>query len=324
MKNNYTMPIILKKQLRAPFKAKDYILHEELQNAVEVAIALGQPLLITGEPGTGKTKLAFKVADELSKDPSANFSPKPLIFNTKTSSAARDLFYTYDAISHFQAANIKREDGQAGARTADFIELQALGKAIALTNPEKIDRSNFATPLPAQPQSSVVLIDEIDKAPRDFTNDILNEIENYSFNIKEQNNYQIDREDSRQIVVIMTSNSEKNLPDAFLRRCVFYHIPFPSAELLMEIVKTQLGGGTAFTDQALRELLSKFEDIRRQAVRKKPATAELIGWLRVLEMQQYLEKGPAEQEKLLLQNLSILVKTKEDLEAIRALFKEAG
>lgn len=318
------MPITLKKQLRAPFKAKDYILHEELQNAVEVAIALGQPLLITGEPGTGKTKLAFKVADELSKVPTANFSPVPLIFNTKTSSTARDLFYTYDAISHFQAANIKREGGQAGAKTADFIELQALGKAIALTNPEKIDRSNFATQLPEKPQSSVVLIDEIDKAPRDFTNDILNEIENYSFNIKEQNNYQIDREENRQIVVIMTSNSEKNLPDAFLRRCVFYHIPFPSAELLMEIVKTQLGSSTNFTDQALRELLSKFEEIRRQAVRKKPATAELIGWLRVLEMQQYLEKSPAEQEKLLLQNLSILVKTKEDLEAIRALFKEAG
>jgi len=317
------MPITVKKQLRKPFRAEDYILHEELQNAVEVAIALGQPLLITGEPGTGKTKLAWKVADELSKDGKANFSPKPLIFNTKTSSAARDLFYTYDAISHFQAANIKQEAGQPTAKTADFIDLQALGKAIALTNPEKLDASRFATKLPAKPQSSVVLIDEIDKAPRDFTNDILNEIDNYAFRIKEQDNYQVDRDVNQQIVVIMTSNSEKNLPDAFLRRCVFYHIPFPSSELLMEIVKTQLGSSTSFTDQALQVLLAKFDDIRRQAVRKKPATAELMGWLRVLELQGYLEKSTHEQEKLLLQNLSVLVKTKEDLDAIRALLKEA-
>lgn len=316
------MPISIKRQLRTPFRAKDYILHEELQNAVEVAIALGQPLLLTGEPGTGKTKLAWKVADELSKDKKSNFSPEPLIFNTKTSSNARDLFYTYDAISHFQAANIKREVGESMAKTADFIDLQALGKAIALTNPGEIDASRFATKLPPQPQSSVVLIDEIDKAPRDFTNDILNEIENYAFRIKEQDNYQVERDENHQIAVIMTSNSEKNLPDAFLRRCVFYHIPFPNPQLLMEIVKSQLGSSTSFTDQALQHLLARFDDIRRQSVRKKPATAELIGWLRVLELQGYLDKEQRDQEKLLLQNLSILVKTKEDLDAIRALLKE--
>ena len=263
------MSITLRQQLKKPFRAKDYILHDELVNAVEVAIALGQPLLITGEPGTGKTKLAWKVADELSKNKNANFSPEPLIFYTKTSSAARDLFYTYDAISHFQTANVKREEGQEAPKTADFIELQALGKAIALTNPAQTDASNFATSLPDKPQSSVVLIDEIDKAPRDFTNDILNEIENYAFRIKEQNNYQVNYDDRSQIVVIMTSNSEKNLPDAFLRRCVFYHIPFPSGELLLNIVQSQLGGATSFTEKALRDLLVLFDRIRKQAVRKK-------------------------------------------------------
>ncbi len=322
------MSITLKKQLRAPFRAKDYILHNELVNAVEVAISLGQPLLITGEPGTGKTKLAWKVADELSKDKSAHFSPEPLIFYTKTSSSARDLFYTYDAISHFQAANVKREAGKKAPQTADFIELQALGKAIALTNPARIDASNFATVLPDKAQSSVVLVDEIDKAPRDITNDILNEIENYAFRIKEQNNYQVDYDNQRQIVVIMTSNSEKNLPDAFLRRCVFYHIPFPSGELLFEIVKSQLGAATAFTDKALKDLLLLFDRIRKQAVRKKPATAELIGWLRILELQGYLgldaDQDQDKRGELLRQNLSILVKTKEDLDAVRAFLEEQG
>ncbi len=317
------MSILNKRNVKKPFKPKDYIMHEELRNAVEVAIALDQPLLLTGEPGTGKTKLAFKVADELSQDKNAGFSREPLVFNTKTTSTARDLFYTYDAVSHFQAANIKRQEGEAVPITKDFIELQALGKAIAFTGPEKVDPSKINTDLPDKPVSSVVLIDEIDKAPRDFTNDILNEIENYSFKIKEQENYQIKRGEDKQIVVIMTSNSEKNLPDAFLRRCVFYHIPYPSQELMLEIVKSQLGGATNYTETALKEMIARFDDIRKKTPRKPPATAELISWLRILELQGYLDKNDAEQQKLMLQNLSILVKTREDLEAIRAFFKKA-
>ncbi|RME93941.1 MAG: AAA family ATPase, partial [Bacteroidetes bacterium] len=116
--------------------AGDYIMSEALRQAVEVAIALEQPLLLTGEPGTGKTRLAYKVAADLAAAESDfNFVPEPLIFNTKTSSSARDLFYTYDALAHFQAANIRRNADQTLENTADYIELQALGKAIALTNP---------------------------------------------------------------------------------------------------------------------------------------------------------------------------------------------
>lgn len=301
------------------FKPQDYILHEALKNAVEVAIALGQPLLLTGEPGTGKTKLAMKVADLLSQKKEHNFLDQPLIFNTKTTSSARDLFYTYDALSHFQAANIKREEGGTAPKTSDFIELQALGKAIAMTNPKAVDSSKFNTDLGEKAVSSVVLIDEIDKAPRDFTNDILNEIDQYEFKIKEQN-CKIEKGGKEQIVVIMTSNSEKNLPDAFLRRCVFYHIPFPSDKLLKEIVTTQLGKQTKFTGTALDSIIKKFENVRKNAVRKPPATAELIAWLKILEMHDFLEKDDAGQRDLLLSNLSVLVKTKEDLDAVKGVF----
>jgi MoxR-like ATPase len=314
------MNIKLHPRITQPFRPQDYILHDALKNAVEVAIALGQPLLLTGEPGTGKTKLAQKVALDLSQLPGSNFADKPLVFNTKTTSAARDLFYTYDALSHFQAANIKHTEGQKELRTADFIELQALGKAIAFTNPKAVDGSKFSTLLPEKPQSSVVLIDEIDKAPRDFTNDILDEIENYRFRIKEQDDYPIAKSEEQNIVVIMTSNSEKNLPDPFLRRCVFYHIPFPSDELLREIVRTQLGASTRFTAQMMDMLIEKFNAVRKRSVRKAPATAELIAWLRILEMQHFMEASEAKQRQQMLDNLSILVKTREDLEAVKGIF----
>jgi len=314
---NTTIQVLPK--VRREFKAQEYIMHEALKNAVEIAIALGQPLLLTGEPGTGKTKLAYKIANDLAALPDHIFADKPLIFNTKTTSSARDLFYTYDALSHFQAANVKRADGVASAKTADFIELQALGKAIAMSNPTTVDSSKFSTDLPKAATSSVVLIDEIDKAPRDFTNDILHEIEEYNFAIKEQDNYGIKADESQQIVVIMTSNSEKNLPDAFLRRCVFYHIPFPSDELLLEIVQSQLGSHTKYTEEALKVLITKFNNLRKSAVRKPPATAELVSWLRILELQNYLEMDDQQQRTLMLKNLAILVKTKEDLDAVKGI-----
>ncbi len=302
------------------FDPKNYVSHEALDHAVRAAMRLGQPLLITGEPGTGKTRLADKVALDLSQNKGSDFASAPLVFNTKTTSTARDLFYTYDALAHFQAANLRRDEDAVMPRTANFIELQALGRAIAMTDPAAVDAAKFNTPLDPKPHSSVVLIDEIDKAPRDFTNDILFEIENYAFDIKEQANYRMRRSPERQILVLLTSNSERNLPDAFLRRCVFYHIPFPSPELLREIVQKQLSTPTAFTEDLLKSLIDKFFAVRDRAVRKPPATAELISWLRMLEAENFAVLGAEEQRRQLMFNLSILVKTKEDLEAVRSIF----
>lgn len=309
---------------RPPFQfdPEKYILDDGLRNAVEVAIALNQPLLLTGEPGTGKTRLADKVAHELAKDKSKfDFAPEPLVFNTKSSSTARDLFYTYDAVSHFAAANLRRDANQRPPTALEYLELQALGLAIARTNPASVDPLLVSTdPYGDKPRSSVVLIDEIDKAPRDFPNDLLFEIERQEFLIKELENYPLRREPNQRIVVILTSNSEKNLPDAFLRRCVFYHIPFPDKAQLMAIAKTQLGGATRFTEQMLEELVGKFNTVRDHSVRKAPATAELLGWLQVLDLQDYVSSSEEKRKEIALQNLSLLVKTREDMEAVRKLF----
>lgn len=303
--------------------ASTYVLSEELKAALEVAIKLHQPLLLTGEPGTGKTRLAYALTEILSqKDP--NFYHEPLVFNTKTTSTASDLFYTYDAIKHFHDANIKKTEGGEAPAIEKYIQLHALGKAIALTHPQEVSQPRFLKQhevIDGQTKSSVVLIDEIDKAPRDFPNDILNEIESYSFEIKEADNYRIQRGEERGILLLMTSNSEKNLPDAFLRRCVYYHIPFPDAGQLLKIVQAQLGEGSQYASE---ELIQHFEEIREQVRKKKPATAELLAWLRILELQNFITNGKLDLRSLnpsqiqtLQYSYSVLAKTSEDLQLIR-------
>jgi MoxR-like ATPase len=314
------------------FKADNYLLLDPgLQKAVEVAIALNQPLLLTGEPGTGKTRLAHKIAYELATHHKAhNFLPTPLVFNTKTTSSARDLFYTYDALGHFQDANIKRSAAEESKTMADFIELQAFGKAIALSDPKQLENVPVQLRLEGQEKSgadlsafsSVVLIDEIDKAPRDFPNDILHEVEYRKFQIKELANATVQFNPERRIVVIMTSNSEKNLPDAFLRRCIFYHIPFPSPQELKQIVHAQLElkqneNGKKLMD----ELIDLFIKVRKQSVRKKPATAELIAWMRLLAVDGAFEADkPKNSLDYLGDYMSIVVKTKEDRDEIGKMF----
>ncbi len=333
------MAINIRPSINIRPKASQYIMDPALQRAVETALLFNQPLLLTGEPGTGKTQLAYRVAYDLAKQTNdqdqdqdqdqnkgAVFNETPLRFNTKTTTSARDLFYIYDAVGHFQSANIKREAGAAGKATKDFIELQALGKAIALSNPQTSFAETFKWDEATSSQSSVVLIDEIDKAPRDFTNDLLNELERYEFFIKEQDNFQVkmDAENQQRILVIMTSNSEKNLPDAFLRRCVFYHIPFPEGKKMRDILESQLQNAIGDQERAnLKDVQKLFNEIRQVAVRKKPATAELVSFVRALEMDGLLQEPKPKIKDWYLDNLSLLIKTNEDLKVVKDFLQKA-
>ncbi|MEM7369209.1 MAG: MoxR family ATPase [Bacteroidota bacterium] len=297
----------------ADFDPASYVLTEQLKTTIEVAITLQQPLLLTGEPGTGKTKLAYRIAHDLHEsDPT--FRAKPWVFQTKTSSTAKDLFYQYDALRHFHDANVAKAAAQSAPQIRNYIELQALGAAIAQTHPA--EASGYAQ---GPAQSSVVLIDEIDKAPRDFPNDLLSEVEHFAFHIHEDHNLQIRKATDQRIIMILTSNSEKNLPAAFLRRCVFFHIPFPGETQLLEIARSQLGEQSRYAD---KQLINHFQKLRTIARKKTAATAELISWLRILQLHQFLDKPldftqlSEQQQKILKLSYPILAKDREDLERI--------
>ena len=258
-----------------PLKALDespsgYLASPELQKAVNVALALEQPLLLTGKPGTGKTELAASVAWELQL---------PLfVFHAKTTSTARDLLYRYDALRHFHASHFIKEQ-IPDARP--YIEVDALGLAILCTRPENNPAALIDGYLPAEhrhkePTRSVVLIDEIDKAPRDFPNDLLNEVEHLRFTIQETKDKFEVRRDFRPIL-ILTSNSEKSLPEAFLRRCLFHYIQPPDEADLKEIIKKRLGEESQLLDNAIAWFVKNRETLGREG-----STGEFLQWVRVL------------------------------------------
>lgn len=286
---------------------KNYIAGEGLRQAVNVALALGQPLLVTGEPGTGKTQLADSIAWELGL-------PK-LEFHTKTTSTASDLFYRYDALRRFQDAHLP---GQEPLNIDRYIEYQALGQAILLTKPWEEVKGYLPAALQGKELTrSVVLIDEIDKAPRDLPNDVLNEVEKMEFTVKETGKA-FSAEQQFRPILVLTSNSEKNLPDAFLRRCVFYHIPFPTREQLMGIVQKRFSAYPDFTPAFIEAVIEHFLEIRELALKKKPATAEFLGWIQVLRSLNLEEKDLKEgQAEAIALSFSILAKTREDLALLR-------
>lgn len=265
-------------------KGKNYIAPNALAKAVNVALALGQPLLLTGEPGTGKTQLAHSLAFELELD--------LLVFNTKSSSVATDLFYRYDSLAHFRA--IQTQQGNT-VKANNFITFEALGEAILLSANDN--------------KRAVVLIDEIDKAPRDFPNDLLHELENFSFSIPElADKRRFTAQHQSRPIIILTSNSEKGLPDAFLRRCVYCHIPFPDAEQLRQIVQSHYSNlDHSFVHKAVKH----FEEIRKMNLKKPPATAELLNWLYVLQHLHINLDAPNHTD--LQASYHTLVKTQDDL-----------
>lgn len=302
-----------------------YVADEGLRAAVEVALDLQLPLLVTGEPGTGKTRLAYWVAEEI-------LQTKLLVFNTKTTSAARDLFYRYDAVRHFREAQIKNRD--ENINTLDYIHFAPLGQAILASSQRRY----------------VVLVDEIDKAPRDFPNDILFEFQELAFRIDEVNMAEYDgyraskkpelsgilspeepispdgqgfiRHDPNQPkpFLVLTSNSEKNLPDAFLRRCVFYHIPFPDTATLAQIVRKNVTLTPAY-DLALETLIERFKALRESGMRKKPATDELNKWIEILQRRGIDPNRwdePDTRAKLLT-TFPVLAKNRDDLDKLKGL-----
>jgi MoxR-like ATPase len=291
-----------------------YLLEMAVIDAVNVALLLGQPLLITGEPGTGKTQLAYRVAWELGLG-------GPLRFDTKSTSTARDLFYTYDTLRRFHAA----QTNSGSHDNLDYLTYNALGLAILMSRePNDPTTSKVLPPNFAHPRGtrSVVLIDEVDKAPRDFPNDLLNEVENMTFRIPELGNIQITAENNRRPILILTSNSEKNLPDAFLRRCIYFHITFPAKERLVEILQRRIpihNNGNVVSP-LLASALDLFLRIRGLDLKKPPSTAELINWIQAIERmgtkpEQTIRENPGPATR----TLSTLAKTREDLEDIQRL-----
>ena len=291
-------------------KPEHYIADSELVDACNVALLLSQPLLLTGEPGSGKTQFAYSLAYELGFE-------DPHRFDTKSTSTAKELFYTYDALRRFQDAHPHPHDKEKfkNREKKDYIHYNALGEAILRTcEYEKIKDlvpQNFKRSTPAR---SIVLIDEIDKAPRDFPNDLLNEVENACFEVSELDNHKVEADTKFKPIIILTSNSEKDLPDPFLRRCIYYNIPFPEDEKLKKILQKRLGDLESLGSDFLKSAIEVFKDLREGGLQKKPSLAELLSWVQVMREKYKDSVNPLKEYGKDLGNLTLscLVKDIDD------------
>lgn len=286
-----------------------YRASKELTNAVNVALALQMPLLVTGDPGTGKTQLAYRLAAELGQT-------EVLRFDTKSSSQANDLYYQFDSIRQFGQSQLHAATGKPLPLGREFLRVSAMGLAILRTlDPASVEAQLGPGPWHRTPMSSVVMIDEIDKAPRDFPNDLLNQIENLEFTVTELLGIRFKADRNFSPVVIITSNSEKQLPEPFLRRCVYHHIEFPKDQAEIEAILGARLQHLRLSGVAYNQALAFFFKLRAHVTLvKKPSTAELLDWLRALSWAGLVPQTPlTDQQPILEICLGTLLKTTEDL-----------
>ncbi len=272
--------------------ARRFVPGPELETAINTAIGVGEPLLITGEPGTGKTQAAYDAAYKLGLEPVIHFQ-------VKSDSSARDLLYHFDTVRYFHDAHLAREAGAgalAGLNKADYVEPRALWQAFDWSAEQG---------LPA-----VLLIDEIDKAPRDFPNDLLHELDKMEFTVSETGQ-RVTAPRALRPIVFITSNSERRLPEPFLRR--YHHIYFDD-QLLKDAIKARRELLGNLSDEFLQMALQRFMSLRDDNhLRKRPATGEFLVWLEVLALAVGTYPDVLDRNLANLPYLGVLLKDHQDM-----------
>jgi len=266
---------------------ENYVATDDLKVAVNAAIALERPLLIKGEPGTGKTVLAYEVAKALDAE--------LITWHIKSTTKAHQGLYEYDAVTRLRDSQLGDE------RVKDVRNYIKKGKLW----------EGFTAP-----KRPVLLIDEIDKADIEFPNDLLQELDRMEFYVYETN--ETIRAEIRPVVII-TSNNEKELPDAFLRRCFFHYIRFPEAETMNDIVEVHYPG---IKQKLVSEALRIFYDMRKvPGLKKKPSTSELLDWLKLLMVEDISAEMLKERDptKLIPPLHGALLKNEQDVQLFERL-----